>query len=193
MEPQFQNLPASTPSIPANLPSSSSTLRDRLRSRDASALPSSPKLPAYHDLYQQLRACLYTVSAPPVHNGKDHPSPDGPDPDADAATELRESFAVMGADLHTSVMHQLIQSHADIQQKISDFVGEASAVLSKNDVLYSNISYPLGATLCHSDDFPRASIRDHLANVKNDILSAKDDLQALATEWEACIHAQQKA
>ncbi|KAH6897297.1 hypothetical protein B0T10DRAFT_557120 [Thelonectria olida] len=192
-----QYFSASSSSLRADNPNTSSTLRDRLRSRDSSTLPPSPKQPTYDALYQKLQACLDTDlhSRPAVRKRPDPPRFE----DADVATQLRgkfrprpriqirlltgeESFALMGMDLHTSAMNQIIKSRSEIEQKISHFVVDSSTTLSQNNALYSNISYPLSATLCHSDNFPKASILNHLANLKKEIMSAKEELRSLGAD-----------
>ncbi|KAK7419854.1 hypothetical protein QQZ08_010688 [Neonectria magnoliae] len=95
--------------------------------------------------------------------------------------------------LHASATAQLVETHSKIQSRISRFVSESSGTLAQNEALYSNIAYPLSATLCHSDKFPRASILDHLANLKQEILSAKEQVQRLGAEWDACAQAEQDA
>ncbi|KAF7542609.1 hypothetical protein G7Z17_g11437 [Cylindrodendrum hubeiense] len=150
---------------------SSSTLRARLRSQDASAPTSSPKPPTYHHVYQQFRACF----------GADAGSTRYDDPSRADRIDV-ESFAQAGINLHASATAQLIEAHSDIQSRISRFVGESSATLSESDAIYANIAYPLSATLCHSDNFPNASILSHLTNLKKEISSAKEELQRLGAE-----------
>ncbi|KAJ3462181.1 hypothetical protein MRS44_010734 [Fusarium solani] len=57
-----------------------------------------------------------------------------------------------------------------------------TATLSECNDLYSNIAYPLSATLCHSDNHPRATIATHLANLKKDIAAAKEEILRLSDE-----------
>lgn len=99
----------------------------------------------------------------------------------------------MGVDLHTSAMNDIMNGHSEIEQKISRLVAESATVLSQNDALYANISYPLAATLCRSDSFPSASIFDHLANMKREITSAKEELLGLGAEWDACVQVEKEA
>ncbi|KAH7165363.1 hypothetical protein EDB81DRAFT_250307 [Dactylonectria macrodidyma] len=166
---------------------SSSTLRTRLRSQDAVA-PTSSQKPLTYDVLQQFRACFGADHGAPVSDTR---APDVTEcRDSDAVTQLREAFAQAGMNLHASATAQLAEAHTDIQSKISRFVAESSATLSKSDDLYSNIAFPLSATLCHSDNFPRASIQNHLANQKAEIEEAKEELRQLGAQWDACVQAE---
>ncbi|KAH6983396.1 hypothetical protein BKA56DRAFT_655884 [Ilyonectria sp. MPI-CAGE-AT-0026] len=167
---------------------SSSTLRARLRSPEAPAPTSSPKPPTHHHIYQQFRACFGADLGSSRRDERVPISP--PEHDSDAVTQLRESFAQAGTKLHASATAQLIEAHSDIQSRISRFVGESSATLLENEALYSNIAYPLSATLCHSDNFPRASIIDHLTNLKKEFSSTKEELHRLGAEWDECAKAE---
>ncbi|CAM1509503.1 Fc.00g032420.m01.CDS01 [Cosmosporella sp. VM-42] len=147
---------------------STATLRARLQSQDEEApTPSSPKRSIFPDVYQQFRACF--AIDPSREKGQD------------------------GMELHASAMEQLIKAHGEIQSKIDTFAEESSAALSETDALYGNIAYPLSATLCHTDNIPRATVATHLANLKNDICSATEELQKLGEEWDACKQAELEA
>lgn len=63
---------------------------------------------------------------------------------------------------------------------------EYSKALSYNNDLYANIAYPLAATLCHDDNHPRATIAEHLSDLKAKIATAQDELRALGLKWDAC-------
>lgn len=88
----------------------------------------------------------------------------------------------MGMNLHTSAIEHLVQAHSEIQSRITRFSNETGTTLSECNHLYSNIAYPLSATLCHSDNHPRATIATHLTNLKNDIAAAKEEILRLSDE-----------
>lgn len=92
----------------------------------------------------------------------------------------------MGMSLHSSAIEHLIQAHSEVQSKTTDFSEESSKVLSQCKDLYSNIVYPLSATLCSSPDYPRASVAAHLNSLKRDIAAAKEEILRLQVEWDAC-------
>ncbi|KAH7145616.1 putative flavoprotein [Dactylonectria estremocensis] len=176
MDLRSHNIPSSSNLWDDNA-KSSSTLRTRLRSQDAAVSTSSQKALTYNDVYQQFRACFGVDHGAPVSDTRAHDVTECP-------------FAQAGMNLHASATAQLVEAHTDIQSKISRFVVESSATLSKSDDLYSNIAYPLSATLCHSDNFPRASIQNHLANQKVEIAAAKEGLRQLGAQWDACVQAE---
>lgn len=95
--------------------------------------------------------------------------------------------------LHASAMEQLIQAHNEIQSRIDNLAKEASTSLAECNTLYSNIAYPLSATLCHTDHIPRATIATHLANLKQDINFSLVELQLLEEEWDACVQTELEA
>lgn len=83
-----------------------------------------------------------------------------------------------------------MQAHADIQTRIDAFAEESSTALAQCDALYHNISYPLSATLCHTDTLPQATIATHLSNLKHQVASAMEEMKDLGDEWEACAQAE---
>lgn len=88
--------------------------------------------------------------------------------------------------LHASAMESLVEAHSEIQSKIDAFAEESSTTLAQCDALYDNISYPLSATLCHSDTLPRATIETHLTDLRKEIASALEEIKVLGEEWDAC-------
>ncbi|KAF5000436.1 hypothetical protein FGRMN_1767 [Fusarium graminum] len=166
----------------------SSTLRDRLRESDTPATSSSVNRGPYHDIYQQVHACLGSNLAPALESKAPQP-PESRDP----ATQLRETYARMGMSLHSSGIEHLVQAHSEVQSKTLCFSKESSKTSSQCKSLYSNIAYPLSATLCHSDDHPRASITVHLKALKRDIAAAKEEILRLKVEWDACCRTEAEA
>lgn len=86
-----------------------------------------------------------------------------------------------------------MQAHAAIESQITDLCDASSAALSQADTLYSNITYPLSATLCHADNLPCATIATHLATLRDQLSAAQDELQGLQQEWETCLRDEQQA
>ncbi|RSL67879.1 hypothetical protein CEP53_002790 [Fusarium sp. AF-6] len=156
----------------------SSTLRARLRDDNTPATSSSTKPAPYQDVYQQVQACLGSHLLAPKPDKKTA-QPSGT---RDPAIHLREAFTRRGMNLHSSAIEHLVQAHSEVQSRITGFSNETGATLSECNNLYSNIAYPLSATLCHSDNHPRATIAIHLANLKKDIAAAKEEILRLSDE-----------
>ncbi|KAH7242179.1 hypothetical protein BKA59DRAFT_513691 [Fusarium tricinctum] len=166
-----------------------STLRARLRDDATPATSSSINPIPYRNIYEQVHACLGSQ----LHA----PKPEKEVPQAvkshDPATQLREAYARMGMSLHTSAIEHLIQAHSEVQSKTMGFSEESSKALSQCKDLYSNIVYPLSATLCSSPDHPRASVAVHLNSLKRDIAAAKEEILRLQVEWDACCRTEAEA
>ncbi|KAM5361502.1 hypothetical protein ACJZ2D_013069 [Fusarium nematophilum] len=166
-----------------------STLRSRLFDDDTPTTSSETKQSPYQDIYQQIQACFGDNLLVP---GPEDGQPEAPD-NSDPGAQLREAFAQMGVELHASAIDHLIQAHSEVQSRINRFSDESSNALSQCKDLYSNIAYPLSATLCHSDDFPTATIRTHLATLNQEIEAAKEELERLGDEWDACVQTEMEA
>ncbi|KAL7904855.1 hypothetical protein GGI35DRAFT_188652 [Trichoderma velutinum] len=111
---------------------------------------------------------------------------------ADALEQLREAFAQEGVELYTSVVSKLAEAQQEITSQISDFATLSSSMAADMDELYANLSYPLSTTLCHSKNFPRATIEAHLANVKEDLKQAESELHELECEWQENVQLEEK-
>lgn len=94
--------------------------------------------------------------------------------------------------MYTSVASKLAEAQQEIASQISDFATMSSSMAADMDELYANLSYPLSTTLCHSKNFPRATIEVHLANVKEDLGTAESELQGLEREWQENVQSEQK-
>ncbi|KAL7933136.1 hypothetical protein V8C35DRAFT_280972 [Trichoderma chlorosporum] len=110
----------------------------------------------------------------------------------DASEQLREAFAQEGVELYTSVIDKLAEAQQEIAAQISEFATFSSSMAADMDELYANLSYPLSTTLCHSKNFPRATIEAHLANVKEELKEAKSDLHHLECEWQENVRSEGK-
>ncbi|KAK5992112.1 hypothetical protein PT974_05510 [Cladobotryum mycophilum] len=168
---------------------SSFTLRARLSSQGPpTSGPAAPSPPSpddqlkLDDLYRHFRD--HFVPANSVAGNEDSGENNGGHGNANLMVQLGESFAQAGLKLHTSVVHQLSQSQVEIDANISTFSKFSSSILSDLDGLYSNIAYPLSATLCHSANFPRATIGAHLVSVQEKLKLAEGELRGLHEEWE---------
>ncbi|KAI7764888.1 hypothetical protein LZL87_005601 [Fusarium oxysporum] len=151
-----------------------STLRDRLRDDDTPATSSSIGPIPYHNIYQQVHACLgksLNTSKPEskvVHASQSN----------DQASQLRESYARMGMSLHSSAIDHLVKAHTDVQAKTARFAEKSDQTLSQSKQLYANIAYPLSATLCHHnghEDHPRATVAVHLKKLQEEIAAAREE------------------
>lgn len=94
--------------------------------------------------------------------------------------------------MYTSVASKLAEAQQEIASQISDFATMSSSMVADMDELYANLSYPLSTTLCHSKNFPRATIEVHLANVKEDLRKAESELQELDREWQDNVQLEQR-
>ncbi|KAJ3504707.1 hypothetical protein NM208_g16297 [Fusarium decemcellulare] len=168
-----------------------STLRARLRDHDTPATSSSTKLAPYQDVYQQVQACLGSHLLDPKQDKKvlQLPAPEAHDP----AAELREAYARNGMALHAAAVEKLINAHSEVQSRITRFSNDSAATLSQCNALYSNIAYPLSATLCHDNTHPRATIATHLSDLKKEIARAKEEIVQLSHEWDACCRSEAEA
>ncbi|UKZ48387.1 hypothetical protein TrVGV298_002610 [Trichoderma virens] len=110
----------------------------------------------------------------------------------DVLEQLREAFAREGVELYTSVIDKLAEAQQQIASQISDFSTLSSSMSADIDELYANLSYPLSTTLCHSKNFPRATIEAHLANVKEDLKKAESELHELEREWQENVRSEQQ-
>jgi chromosome segregation ATPase len=94
--------------------------------------------------------------------------------------------------LYTSVIDKLAEAQQQIASQISDFSTFSSSMSADIDELYANLSYPLSTTLCHSKNFPRATIEAHLANAKEDLKKAESELHELEREWQENVRSEQQ-
>ncbi|PHH92691.1 hypothetical protein CDD83_5928 [Cordyceps sp. RAO-2017] len=176
-------------------PASSSTLRARLRSQDPvlEASLNSPEADgAGADVYQRFRACFSldpSSSAASQVKGKGKRLGDKGTP----LSQLRDTFAEEGLRFYASVTQGIMQARNAVNSRISDLGGESAAVLSRAEALYSNIAYPLSATLCHAENVASATIATHLSALDAKLSAAQEELDALQSEWEACLHDEQQA
>ncbi|KAF4453663.1 hypothetical protein F53441_3672 [Fusarium austroafricanum] len=184
-EPHFFN---STSSIWPTEDACPSTLRARLRDDDTPATSSSVKPIPYQDIYQQVNDCLGRNLASQKRRKIVHVSESN-----DPATQLRESYARMGMALHNSAIENLVKAHAEVQSKMTSFAEKSSHTLAQSKDLYSNITYPLYATLCHSENHPRANVAVHLNGLKRDIAAAREEILRLEIDWDACCEAEAEA
>ncbi len=106
---------------------------------------------------------------------------------------LVDCLAASGAGIHAATVVAIGDAFGGIDEKISNLAEASSTSLSRAESLYNNISYPLSATLCHSDKQPRATIAEHLATLHGELASAGDKLRALQADWQECVMSQQEA
>ncbi|KAL7949317.1 hypothetical protein V8C42DRAFT_341291 [Trichoderma barbatum] len=150
-------------------------------------LSSSSREEQHHPHDILFRACLANISNNSARHRVQEDKPAG----GDALTQLREAFAQDGVKLYTSAVDKLAEAQQVIASQISDFVTLSTSVASEIDELYANLSYPLSTTLCHSNNFPRATIEGHLANVKAELREAESELRDLECEWQESIRSEE--
>ncbi|KAF4984969.1 hypothetical protein FDECE_16935 [Fusarium decemcellulare] len=194
-----RHLPNSTSSLWTEDVTCPSTLRARLRDHDTPATSPSTKPAPYLDVYQQVQACLGSHFLDPKQDKKvlQLPAPEAHDPAADLRGEsstakrdpsspYTEAYARNGMALHTAAVEKLVNAHSEVQSRITRFSNDSAATLSQCNALYSNIAYPLSATLCHDNTHPRATIATHLSDLKKEIARAREEIVRLTHEWDAC-------
>ncbi|POR39522.1 Uncharacterized protein TPAR_00310 [Tolypocladium paradoxum] len=182
--------PCSSSTLVDPIPSSS--LRARLRSQEPAPKVQSTSPTSWgpgEEMYQRFRACFVDSSSANLQC-KGTKSVESED---DALAQLRGAFTEAGLEFYTSVAGELMQAHGAIESQIADLASKSSAVLSLADALYSNIAYPLSATLCHADNLPSATIATHLSTLREQLSAAQDELQGLQQEWETCLREEQQA
>lgn len=95
---------------------------------------------------------------------------------------MKDTLVNTGAELHSDAISKITEGHADIQAKIAEFAEQSSRALSQANSLYSNIAYPLSATICESENLPRATIAAHLSSLLKKLDDAEAELGVLGQE-----------
>ncbi|RDA87760.1 hypothetical protein CP532_2439 [Ophiocordyceps camponoti-leonardi (nom. inval.)] len=171
----------------------SSTLRARLRSPEPTsrpfvALPSDSGA----EVFRRFRACF---SLEPVSSSlplaKDTKNPVAIE--AGTMAQLGDTFAEAGLRFYTAIAEDIVQARRDMDAEIAKLTLESTAVLSRADALYSNVTYPLCVTLCHVDNGPSATIAVHLSTFMARLSAAQGELQGFQKEWESCVLEEQEA
>ncbi|KAH7325707.1 hypothetical protein B0I35DRAFT_474452 [Stachybotrys elegans] len=156
-----RRLQVPTPGITHD-PSSSSFRARLLGSDDTLALQQTPPPapdPQENHVSRQLRSWLTLEDEHSVGYGKSDSVEEAP-----LISQLREMLIETGLEIHSAAIDALVKNHGEIEAKIDDFARQYTPVIDETEALYSNIVYPLSATLCHSDTKPRATIATHLSN-----------------------------
>ncbi|OAA34176.1 hypothetical protein NOR_08626 [Metarhizium rileyi] len=168
-----------------------SSLRARLRSEDPfpplrASKSSFEPYPDHNDIYKQLRAIFPTTSCPrqkPLHT---------PDRGNIIMDSVADAFARHGEETYKSAVSDLKGIHEAIAGRINAFHTESTRTMSNATALYGNITYPLSMTVCHSNNFPKATIEKHLSILKGRITTAETELMALNAQWAACVEEETK-
>ncbi|TFB06616.1 hypothetical protein CCMA1212_001273 [Trichoderma ghanense] len=163
---------------------SSSTLLGRLSSPGIFSASNAPLLSSssrdeqlrHNDLY---RACFATFSNDAIKSKAQEQKI----AEAGLLEQLKEAFAQEGVELYTSAVEKLAEAKQAMVSEVSDFANFASSMAADLDELFFNLSYPLSTTLCHSKNFPQATIEAHLENVKEELKKAESELGVLHREW----------
>ncbi|KAH0492090.1 hypothetical protein TgHK011_007057 [Trichoderma gracile] len=171
---------------------SSSTLLGRLSSPGIFSATKGPLLSSSsrdeqlqpNDLY---RACFATFSNDENKSKAQQQKSAG----EDSLEQLKEAFAQEGVGLYTSAVEKLAEAKREMTLEVEDFASFASSMAADIDELYFNLSYPLSKTLCHSKNFPQATIEAHLANAKEELKRAESELGNLHREWVDLIQSQE--
>ncbi|PHH75942.1 hypothetical protein CDD80_1938 [Ophiocordyceps camponoti-rufipedis] len=168
-------------------PACSSTLRSRLRSQDPGPRPLAVLESDYGaEVFRRFRACFSMDPVPtavPQTKGAKSPAT----AETGVMAQLGETFAEAGLHFYTAVAEEIVSARRDMDSQIETLSRESTDLLSRADTLYSNVAYPLSATLCHFDKTPSATIATHLSEIRAKLTTAQGELEALQREWESCV------
>ncbi|KAG6168804.1 hypothetical protein E4U51_001906 [Claviceps purpurea] len=96
-------------------------------------------------------------------------------------------FALYGQDIYNLSIRAVQAAHENTSAKISAFHAQAANTSAHTTHLYNNISYPLSATLCQSENFPSASLGRHMRTLHKRLSAAETELDRLNEEWKRCV------
>ncbi|KAJ4123221.1 hypothetical protein NW768_009751 [Fusarium equiseti] len=159
-----------------------STLRARLRDDTPTTSPSDKPIPYKNSIYQQVHASLGTHLTVPKTTKKVIQKPEKHDP----AAQLRDRYARMGLNIHTTAMARLIEANRQVGIKREEYANKMEKTLRRSTRLYDNIRHPLSATIASSADGHRGSFTVHIVRLKQDIEAAKEEITRLNNEIDEC-------
>ncbi|RDA92114.1 hypothetical protein CP533_6066 [Ophiocordyceps camponoti-saundersi (nom. inval.)] len=173
-------------------PACSSTLRARLRSQEPTSQPfATLQSDSGAEVFGRFRACF---SLEPVFSSFPQ-AKDTKNPltiEAGAMAQLGDTFAEAGLRFYTAIAEDIVQARRDMDSEIMKLTEESTALLSRADALYSNITYPLCVTLCHIDSGPSATIAAHLSALIAKLSAAQGELEGFQREWNSCVSEEQQ-
>lgn len=97
---------------------------------------------------------------------------------------MTEAFTQAGSTMHASVVERLVQAHAEMEIRLEGFSHGLATKLAANEALYSNITWPLSKTLCHTDTRTSASLASHLEDFGRELQEVEHGIKDLAKEWD---------
>ncbi|KAG6138683.1 hypothetical protein E4U38_000315 [Claviceps purpurea] len=155
-----------------------SSLRARLRSEDISAPqgPTNPTIDPQKHIYAKLQAIFSQDSYGQADSNA-----------CPKSSNLADIFALYGQDIYNLSIRAVQAAHENTSAKISAFHAQAANTSAHTTHLYNNISYPLSATLCQSENFPSASLGRHMRTLHKRLSAAETELDRLNEEWKRCV------
>ncbi|KAG6187973.1 hypothetical protein E4U10_005363 [Claviceps purpurea] len=155
-----------------------SSLRARLRSEDIPAPqgPTNPTIDPQKHIYAKLQA-IFSQDSYGQADSNDCPK----------SSNLADIFALYGQDIYNLSIRAVQAAHENTSAKISAFHAQAANTSAHTTHLYNNISYPLSATLCQSENFPSASLGRHMRTLHKRLSAAETELDRLNEEWKRCV------
>ncbi|KAG5966208.1 hypothetical protein E4U57_003039 [Claviceps arundinis] len=155
-----------------------SSLRARLRSEDIPAPqgPANPTIDPQKHIYAKLQA-IFSQDSYGQADSKACPE----------SSNLADIFALYGQDIYNLSIRAVQAAHENTSAKISAFHAQAANTSAHTTHLYNNISYPLSATLCQSENFPSASLGRHMRTLHKRLSAAEMELDRLNEEWKRCV------
>ncbi|CAG7558876.1 unnamed protein product [Fusarium equiseti] len=161
---------------------SSSSLRARLRDDTPPTSPSEKPIPYKNNIYHQVHASLGTHLTVPKTTKKVIQKPEKHDP----AAQLRDRYARMGLNIHTTAIARLVEADRQVGIKREEYANTIEKTLRRSTRLYDNIRYPLSATIATSADGHRGSFHVRIARLRQDLAAAKEEITRLNNEANEC-------
>ncbi|RFN50732.1 hypothetical protein FIE12Z_4970 [Fusarium flagelliforme] len=160
----------------------SSSLRARLRDDTPPTSPSDKPIPYKNNIYHQVHASLGTHLTVPKTTKKVIQKPEKRDP----AAQLRDLYARMGLNIHTTGIARLMEAKHQVGTKREEYVNTIEKTLRRSTRLYDNIRHPLSATIATSADGHRGSFTVRIARLRQDVAAAKEEITRLNNEANEC-------
>ncbi|KAG6049912.1 hypothetical protein E4U39_005255 [Claviceps sp. Clav50 group G5] len=155
-----------------------SNLRARLRSEDIPPPPgpANPTIDPQKHIYEKLQAIFSQDSYGQADSNA-----------CQKSSKLADILARYGQDIYNLSIRAVQAAHENTSAKISAFHAQAADTSAHTTHLYNNISYPLSATLCQSENFPSASLGRHMRTLHKRLSAAEMELDRLNEEWKRCV------
>ncbi|KAH7173322.1 uncharacterized protein B0J16DRAFT_188906 [Fusarium flagelliforme] len=164
----------------------SSTLRARLRDDTPPTSPSDKPIPYKNNIYHQVHASLGTHLTVPKTTKKVIQKVIQKPEKHDPAAQLRDLYARMGLNIHTTGITRLIEANRQVGIKREEYANTIEKTLRQSTRLYDNIRHPLSATIATSADGYRGSFTVRIARLRQDVAAAKEEITRLNNEANEC-------